>query len=200
MQGYIGYFGLESWWLEELEPHERELICQRYSERGTSNSGQQLLEETRFSFVGMSPVQFLNGVAGCFRKDGERDFAYRVIDKAQALITSDTQILDVHFLMMTKIELTYRDVRSPDGIERCIAACREQIAIAPQAANAFQSEYAGPLVEHTGYKRLVMLLEGIGYYIECVRICEEALAAGWSGDWEKRAARCRARTNLVDGI
>jgi hypothetical protein len=200
MQGYIGYFGLESWWLEELDPHERELICQRYNELGTSVSGRQLLEEAAVSFVGMSLVQFLDGVAGCFRKDGERDFAYRVIDKAQSLVTSDTPILEVHFLLMTKIELTYREARSPDGVERCIAACREQIAIAEQAADAFRRECAGPLVEHAGYKRLAMLLEAVGDYTECKRVCEEALTAGWTGDWERRAARCRWRVGPVDEI
>lgn len=199
MKGYIGYFGLESWWLEELEPHERELICQRYNELGASVSGRHLLEETGFSFVRMSPVQFLDGVAGCFRKDGERDFAYSVIGKAQSLVTSDTPILDVHFLLMTKIELTYREARSPPGAERCIAACHEQIAIAPQAADAFRNEYPGPLVEHAGYKRLTMLLEAIGVYTECVQVCEEALAAGWAGDWERRAARCRSRASLGGG-
>ena len=193
MLGLIGYFDLEAWWLDELDEQERQLICSKWTCIGLEGSGRYWYEEAKISSWPESPVRVIGGIANMFQKDGERDIAYKALAKAETLIEDDTPILDVHFLYMSKIETTYRDVRGHEGIEKCMEACYQQIALPQKAAEAFRADYRGPLVEHTGYKRLAMIQEHQGNFLECARLCHQALSEGWAGDWAERAARCDAR-------
>ena len=201
MSGLLTQVGLDSWWAEAFTEDERALIRARYGLIGV-DGGPSCLEECDFNLKGLSDVELASGIANLFQKDGERHIAYKALEKAESLVSSETPILDVHFFFATKIKTIYRDVTSSDGILRCMEACQKQIAIAPRAALAFREEYKGPLVEHGGYKRLTMLLEHQADFLECARICYEALEAGWAGDWAVRAARCemRHRKALAKGV
>ena len=192
MPGLLAQVGLDSWWADAFTDDERALIRSRYRLIGV-DGGQSCLEECGFILKGLSDVELASGIANLFQKDGERHIAYKALEKAESLVSCETPILDVHFFIATKIETIYRDATSSDGRLRCMEACKQQIDIAPRAALAFHQEYKGPLVEHGGYKRLTMLLEHQAAFLECARICYEALEAGWAGDWAVRAARCEMR-------
>lgn len=85
---------------------------------------------------------------------------------------------------------------------------RECVALSEAAAVAFRAEEdrhrraaeaadfardPKELPSHPGYKRLVIDAEKDGNFAEAIRLCESALAQGWSGDWEKRIERCRKK-------
>lgn len=205
MPGLLAQVGLESWWAEAFTEQERALIRDRYKIVGVIvgvDAGQSPLEECNYTLKVLSDVSLASGIANLFQKRGERHIAYKALEKAECLVSSETPILDVHFFLHSKIETIYRDDTLVDGRLHCMEACQQQIAIAPLAAAAFREEYKGPLVEHSGYKRLTMLLEHQAAFLECARVCYEALEAGWAGDWAVRAARCEMRHNktLAKGV
>lgn len=189
MRGLIGFFNLTRWWLTAFDEQERSLICNRCTCIGLPGTGKYWYEEAEISSWLESATKAIGGIANMFQKDGERHIAYKVLEKAESLINDETPILDIHFLYMSKIETTYLD----SNIHECINACYQQIAISQSAAAAFRAEYRGPLVEHTGYKRLAMIREHQGEFLECVRVCNQALSEGWTGDWAKRVVRCEER-------
>ncbi|MGH9566211.1 MAG: hypothetical protein ACRD4I_09530 [Candidatus Angelobacter sp.] len=189
MRGLIGFFNLTSWWQTALDERERTLICDRWTYIGLSGTGRYWYEEAEISSWPESAVRVVGGIANMFQKDGERHIAHKILEKAESMIGDETSILDTHFLYMSKIETTYRD----SNIHECIDACYQQIGISRKTAAAFRAEYRGPLVEHTGYKRLAMIREHQGEFLECARVCHEALSEGWAGDWIERATRCAER-------
>ncbi|HEY8682041.1 MAG TPA: hypothetical protein VIM06_02645 [Rhodanobacter sp.] len=193
MRGFIGYFGLESWWQTVLTENEREQICKRFGMVGSPSDGRYLLEDEPLTFCGGSAPKLVAGMASLFSKDGERQFAYKLLEKSEALISDQTPILDIHFVLHDKIKICYRDSNTPEGLAQCKFACRQQIEIADRAAEAFRDEFDGPLVEHWGFQRLAMIHEHQGEYEECIRVCAEAMAQGWTGDWTERSARCHLR-------
>jgi hypothetical protein len=74
-----------------------------------------------------------------------------------------------------------------------IEACRDQISIAPIVAAEMRAEFPGPLPSHVGYEQLAVMLEQDALYSEAIEICQQARAAVWSGEWDKRIARCEQR-------
>jgi len=97
-------------------------------------------------------------------------------------------IIDKHFLYYETIKTYYRERNSnPNALKKAIAACRNQIALAPLTAKAFRKKWRGePLPSHTGYKQLAIILEKQKKFQEALALCKEALKAQWDGDWENR--------------
>ena len=76
---------------------------------------------------------------------------------------------------------------TPDGLEKAIQACREQISLAPRAAKVFLKEYPHQdLPAHAGYRQLRIILEKQGKFDEAIALCEQAKAQGWADDWDKQ--------------
>jgi hypothetical protein len=100
-------------------------------------------------------------------------------------------IIDKHFAYQQLIQTNYRDRDSrPGALADAIAACQNQIAIAPQVAEAMRKEYRGqPLPRHVGYDQLVVIRGKQGDYAEAIRLCAEARGRGWRGEWDKRIAK-----------
>ena len=49
------------------------------------------------------------------------------------------------------------------------------------------------LPAHHGFQQLAIIREREKDYAEAIRLCREAMAQGWGGEWEKRIARCENR-------
>jgi hypothetical protein len=71
-----------------------------------------------------------------------------------------------------------------------IAACNQQIAIAPEVAQHLRLETSRPLPPHPGYTLLATLREQQGRFTEAICLCGEAKAQGWAGDWDEQIERC----------
>jgi tetratricopeptide (TPR) repeat protein len=112
---------------------------------------------------------------------------------AKAANAAARRVVDLHFVYHNMIELNYRDRnRNPDALAIAIDACRKQIALAPQAAEAFRREWR-VLPRPLGFWQLAVILEKQGNYAEAITLATQALHQGWAGDWEKRIARCNKR-------
>jgi hypothetical protein len=98
---------------------------------------------------------------------------------------------------------------SEAAVEKGIRICREMIAISYRAATAWLKQErnretalemlghepspSSGLPSHLGYRQLAIILEKRGEFEEATAVVRQARAQGWSGDWEKRIARCEAR-------
>lgn len=119
-------------------------------------------------------------------------------------------LMQKHFELLEAIQSNYklRD-KEPGALEKAIAACNQQISIAPEVAQLFHQEFeelnqfaveqgkqllsetAAALPTHTGYIQLAIIREKQGRLAEAICLCREAQEQGWAGDWEKRIARCQ---------
>lgn len=191
IEGSIGYLGLADWWISEFSEAEQDYIIQKYQPMGSSGSS---LIEGKILSTSQTPIHLLWGLAGWFSKPEDRQIAYRIIKKAEDLIDSSTNALDMHFLYNVKLEISYKDRDSkPDGLERAIEACEQQIAHAPKAAEAFRRQYGKELPGHKGFQQLAIVKEKQEDFKGAVSLCKTAISQGWAGDWEKRIKRCNKK-------
>lgn len=117
-------------------------------------------------------------------------------------------LMEKHFRLLETIQINYK-LRNqiPGALEEAIAACNEQISIAPEVAQLFQQEFEelnqfaikdnqqplsksnSVLPSHTGYTQLAIIREKQEQFTEAICLCREAQKQGWAGDWDKRIAR-----------
>ena len=190
IQGSIGYFGLEDWWLTEFSDDERQHIQTTFQPLGSSDDS---LTSGAISYTSQTAVGFLGTLAGWFNSPEDRSIAHKMLDKAVEL-SKDTPVLDVHFLCQQMIETYYKDRERPEYMDKAVGACRKQISLAPDAARAFKAEYAeSPLPEHKGYKQLAIILEKQARFQEAIELSRQAESQGWAGDWVRRVERCEKK-------
>jgi len=184
IQGKIGYFGLSDWWLSNFSEEEREHIIKTFQPFGSS--GESLIKGN-ISYTSETPVGLLSALASWFSKKDDRTIAYRIIKKAEEMIDESSDILDIHFLYQSKIEIYYRNRdNDTDALDKAIEACKQQIEISPKAKIAFQREYKdSPLPAHKGFGQLAIIEEKRKNFEAAIQISKAALEQGWAGDWRE---------------
>jgi len=193
IKGVIGSLGLEDWWLSTFLDDERKYIENKFQPFGLPEGS---LTSGDFSYTSQTAVHLLYALPGWFLKEEERHIAYRLLEKAEELSKSESRVLTVHFLYGDKIELYYRDRDKPQYLEKAVEACKQQIELAPKAADAFKTEANWgdlPLPGHKGYEQLAIILEKQKNYKEAIELCSQAEKQGWAGDWQKRIERCEKK-------
>ena len=194
---------LLSWWLSEFTQAEREHILRKYQPlvfgaRGDSQGsigkvigpdGSLRIRLTALATWFLSPPD-------------EVPLALRLLRKGIDLGEENQgTILDKHYTLFNMIKVYYRN-RANDEVSLGLAlgACERQIAIAPLVAEAYKRErQVNGLPEHPGFKQLSIVREQQAAYDEAIRLSKIALEQGWSGDWEKRIARCEAKRQKQAG-
>ena len=189
-KGSLGYYGLLEWWENEFSIQERSYIVEKYKAMGGS-------ELTKGTILGSSAtvINFLTGFQSWFTTLSDEIISEKILKKAEQLLTSDTPILDVHFLYGTFIEHYYKK-RNIDLTFYDLAKkyCLKQITISRQAKEAFLSEpWFKALPRHKGYEQLAIVLEKEKKYNEAEQLCIEAKQSGWNGDWDKRIFTLRKK-------
>ena len=111
----------------------------------------------------------------------------------------------------------YRRRTDPDALGLGVEACRQQIALAPEALAALRTMHekrrervrrAGPTgggrdigpfrpPAHHGFRQLAIVREKEGDVAGALRLCEEARRQGWAGDWDRRIARLEKKAGKV---
>ena len=174
-EGLIGYYNLTDWWLSTFTAEERNEI----QARPGATTGRA---ESSLMSVGIAFIQ-------------SKDFgiAERLIAKATEV--GGASILDRHFGYQQMAQAYYRHRNDdPEALAPAIDACEKQILLGPEAAKAFLAEYPEDFVPaHHGFQQLAIIQEREKNYTEAIRLCREAMAQGWGGDWEKRIVRCENR-------
>ena len=98
-------------------------------------------------------------------------------------------LIKKHFELLEAIQSNYKlRNKEPGALEKAIAACNQQIAIAPEVAQLFQQEFeelsqfaveqalpesAVALPAHTGYTQLAIIREKQGRLTEAICLCRE---------------------------
>lgn len=100
-----------------------------------------------------------------------------------------------HFELIDQIEAAWKSKNRRD----IVILCEAQIALSGEVLAALWEEdrlnEREPYpVSHTGFNRLAMLHEREKNYQQAIRVCEDAIAAGWAEyEFSHRAARCRLK-------
>ena len=97
IEGYIGYFGLEAWWLSEFTDAERDYIEQRH----------QPLTQGQVWGTSRTAAGMLSDLASWFGSPEDRHIARHLLEKAESLRESSVE--DRHFVYQGLIETYYRD-------------------------------------------------------------------------------------------
>jgi hypothetical protein len=193
--GALGHYGLREWWEGALTHDEKQAMRSAFAQPwGQSAAGNPLLEGPPYHST-ETVVAFLTGRAGWFYKAENRSVAFKLLGKAEELVSKEENILTIHFLYHQKILSFYRwRDEFANALEAAIEGCRQQIEIGPQAVIAFKKEFSDEfLPSHTGFKQLSIIEEKSGNYAEVIRLCELAESQGWAGDWLHRAERAAKR-------
>lgn len=194
IKGEIGYFKLQDWWLSAFTQEERDHIEEVFHPIGADPSSKPLTQGD-LSYTSQTAAGLLQALAGWFNNPRDREIAKKIITKADELSREASQsapsggnVLDRHFTLSEKMVIYYREREtSPEAMEKAIQACRDQIALAPEAAKAFLKEYPGQaLPAHAGYRQLRIILEKQGKFDEAIELCEQAKSQGWADDWDKQ--------------
>ena len=189
--------GLLSWWTAEFTNAEREHILNEYQPLVMGIGGNLPTGVNKIFEPNGNPRIQLTALATWFisPKD-DLPFAMRLlrkgVDRGEA---AQGTVLDQHFTLLNMIRVYYRN-RANDRISLKLAidACERQIVPAPSAAERFKhEEQMKTLPAHTGFEQLAIIRERERDFGEAIRLSREAQGQGWSGDWEKRIARCRAK-------
>lgn len=178
--GQIAYFGLTHWWLSAFSEEERRHIDHMLG-----------IASGDVTYSSGTAASLLSAVATNFHKPGERRMARLMLKKAEELGIADRNALDLHFVYLGMIETFYRDRKEdPNALAEAIGACEKQIDLAQQATVAWKHQYPREgLPAHTGYTQLAIIRQKQGNLDEAIRLCKQARAQGWAGDWEERIVR-----------
>lgn len=188
IEGELGYFGLDPWWLGTFSGAERASIERVYQHPGlpavawplTMGSGPSAYD---------SAAGLLTAVASQLGKRIEdRDLAMRWLTKAEERAEAEDDVLGLHFAYDEMICLHDRwKEQFPDASDAVFAACYKQARIGAQAARAFHDRYPmRALPTHAGYELMIVMLAEVDNYERAIDVCQQARTQGWPGDWTAR--------------
>lgn len=199
IKGMIGYFGLSEWWLSEFSEKERDIIIKTFQPLGSSGSS---LISGDILGTNETIIGFISVLVGWFKKKEDRTIAYKFLKKAEEMINESSRIMDLHSFYHSKLEIYYKNRNNdPEALEKAIAACKQQIEIAPKVKNAIKREDIklgikdSQLPAHKGFEQLAIIEEKQNNYEAAIAISEKAMEQGWAGEWQKRIDRCKKKLN-----
>lgn len=102
--GQIKYYGLWDWWMNTFSEDERQRIISTFQ---PLEDMEDSLTKGKITFSGGSATSFLSALAGWFKKESTRTIAYRMLEKAEELVTK-ASVSECHFLYQAKVEIYYR--------------------------------------------------------------------------------------------
>jgi len=192
--GLIGYYGLTDWWLSTFTEEERSKIQAVRPTLVVGDNADIIIPERSYpgSTTGWLENR-LSSLAIEFIRSKEMDIAARLLSKAEE--TGGAKLLDRHFAYQGMAQAYYRHRNDdPEALNLAIDACEKQIQLGPEAAKVFLAEDSEDYFPaHHGFQQLAIIREREKNYVEAIRLCKEAMAQGWGGEWEKRIVRCENR-------
>lgn len=193
VEGEIDYYKLNDWWLDNFDEHQREYIIERYQPMGASPRS---LVEGKIDYSSATLASFLTGLGSWFVGPNDRAIGRTILEKARQEAALASDVLGMHFTLSSLITLYYRDRDKVEGFyDKAIECCESQIAMQSEAAQEFKSQYPHQeLPSHAGYDQLAIILEKAKEFDRAIKLCLDAKANGWSGDWDKRITRCKAKS------
>lgn len=198
INGYIAYYGLTDWWLNEFSEKERQTIKGIYHPLG-ADPRENLLEKGNRS-SSQSKLQFLSCLASWFTKCEHYEIGKKILAEGEKCVASTGRILDLHFFYSDGFKVHYpnRD-KDDNALSIAIDYCKRSIALAPQAKIAFRTDpahmYSVGLPRHPGYEHLAIIYEKQGRLEEALELTRQAQEEGWNNDCQKRIDRLLKKIN-----
>jgi len=195
--GQIGSHGLKDWWRDELGEAERDLLRASFPPLVIGRSTVRIDEGPSIT-TGRSKARFLSDLMGWTGTSSVGVVLRRKLRRdIEAFLVEENDWVARHFILGTLIESWYRDRDEvPNALARTIQSCEAQIRIAGQVRPVLLEQLKLPPefeLRHIGYERLAMIREKLGNLEEAIALCQEAKAARWGRDWDKRIARLQKR-------
>lgn len=190
--GEIKYFGLEDWWFSTFTKEERQTVQKLFQPMGGAGCP---LTDGKVTGTSATASQSLHVLASWPDLAQNRSLIMRFLDKAEELAVRDGPATDLHFTLMHKMTLHYKDRDNHEDALNCaISCCIRMIEIAPKVAAEMKREYpTRPLPTHPGFQQLTIIYDKQGRIQEAIDLCEEAMRQEWNGDWDKRIARYKKK-------
>lgn len=119
----------------------------------------------------------------------------------EPLFEAGGRAVERHFALIDQIEAAWKRKDRRD----IVILCEAQIALSGEVMAALGEEERlngrePTPISHTGFNRLAMLHEREKNYHEAIRVCDEAIGAGWAEyEFSHRAARCRRKLAATPG-
>ena len=182
IQGYIGYYCLQSWW-EQLPETEKSIIQNTFQPM----AGELGLTTSKIEYISRSVVGFLSDLADWFNKPSLLYLGLNIIEKGESLINQNTPVIEQNYLYAAMSSLYYKFNNinpSSTSLQQCIYACEKQIALAPQIATLLFSKFK-QLPSHEGYEMLIDIFIGENDKLEVSRLVNKAKDEGWMGRWDR---------------
>jgi hypothetical protein len=208
VKGLIGAWGLSDWWLNEFTTDEQNYIVDKLVKNDMFQRGNILTEgdyyydDSELHKQKASLFRTLGGYATNFQKPETRHIAYKFIEKAERLISENSDVVDLHYYYHNKIGIYYRNRNEDnDALNKAIDACEHQIKIAFEAKKEIHKrdiQETGVTrydIHHRGFTQLRIIEEKQGNYLKAIELAKEAMKQGWAGDWEKDIERLQKKLN-----
>lgn len=191
IEGCIGGYKLQQWWVETFSPEEREHIDEVFQDNSVANADNPVtLTKGSVTASDQEIARFLVGLAGCFKGPTERHIGERILLKAEKEALRINDIDSLHFIYLGMINNYYRERENEGYFDKAIAACNKQIDLSVKVAASLKKRYpSSPLPSHTGYEQLAIIYDKQKNHEEAIRLCKMAKEQGWAGEWDERILR-----------
>ncbi len=173
---------LGDWWTEVFTLNERLTIEDAFQPLGNISAE---------ALVGSDDPGAIGNLVGHLKKEHLRHLGYKLLERADSLVSENVPVLTLHFYFQARGEFFYRwrDVDA-HALEEAIKSYQRQIGLASNALKKFQEDKNWGIVPaHAGYRQLRIIEEKRGNLTLARKLCEQAKAQGWSDDWDKHIAR-----------
>jgi hypothetical protein len=171
------------WWSETFSPEERGVIDAQFRPIGAVTAESMALSDDPKS---------VGTLAAYMKKEAFRQLGYRLLDRADTLVSDSSPIMSLHFYFSIRGSFYYR-WRDMDkaAMDEAVDSYRRQVGLAPIAVSHLQMEIEGKnfIPSHAGYKQLRIIEEKRGNLMLARELCIQANAQGWMDDWGKHIAR-----------
>jgi len=170
------------WWQSALSLSEQETVESAFQPLGNM-SAEALVASGNPSAIG--------NLVGHLKKETVRHLGYKLLDHADALVTEDVSVLNLHFYWAARGGYYYRWRDHDDfALEEAVQSFQRQIGLAENALRAFKEDNEWDFIPaHAGYRQLRIIEEKSGNLTLARALCEQAKSQGWADDWDKSIAR-----------
>jgi len=191
VEGEIGFYGLDPWWLATFSGAERAYIERVYQHPGLPTVARPLTTGSGPSAYESAATLLTVLASQLGGRPEDKDLATRFLARAEERADAENDVLALHFAYDEMIRLHDRwKEQFPDASDAAFAACYKQARIGAQVVRAFHDRYPmRPLPAHAGYELMTTLLTEVDNYERAIDVCRQARAQGWPGDWNARIQR-----------
>lgn len=177
--GYIAYFNLNTWWLDELLPEERTSLKTIFDLMFYTEDSS--LDEGIIDNVSESKIEFITSLCSFFTTSEHYNIGKKLIALGQSEINKNTTILEEHYFYLEAIKLYSNNLNyDENALKELINYSKKQILISNQAKKELNDLYPdSPLPSHAGFNSLSKLYEKRSEYNKALELLIISKEQGW---------------------